>query len=85
MSDKVIQDILVVGGGSAGFLVALTLKIKIPTAKVRILRSPELGIIGVGEGTTPALPTHLFAYLNIDQGEFYRMAQPTWKLGIKLL
>jgi tryptophan halogenase len=83
--DQLVRDVLVVGGGSAGFLTALTLKIKVPGLNVRVLRSPEIGIIGVGEGTTPALPFHLFSYLGIDQGEFYKVAQPTWKLGLKLL
>jgi tryptophan halogenase len=80
-----VKSALVIGGGSAGFLTALTLKIKMPDLNVRVLRSPEIGIIGVGEGTTPALPMHLFTYLGIDQNEFYKIAQPTWKLGLKLL
>lgn len=83
--NQLVRKALVVGGGSAGFLTALTLKIKIPDLEVRVLRSPEIGIIGVGEGTTPALPLHLFSYLGIDQAEFYKIAQPTWKLGLKLL
>lgn len=80
-----IKRVLVLGGGSAGFLAAITLKVKMPALTVTVLRSPDIGIIGVGEGTTPNLPLHLFGYLGIDPGEFHRLTQPSWKLGIRLL
>lgn len=80
-----IQNVLVLGGGSAGFLAALTLKTRIPALAITILRSKEIGIIGVGEGTTVAVPKHLHSYLNFDPGEFHRQADPTWKLGIRFL
>ena len=40
-------------------------------------------MIGVGEGTTPLFPTHLFKYLGINPTAFYPRAQPTWKIGIR--
>jgi tryptophan halogenase len=80
-----IRSVLVVGGGSAGWLAAITLKTRLPQLTVQVLHSRELGIIGVGEGTTPVLPRYLHGYLNIDLAEFYREAQPTWKLGIRFL
>jgi tryptophan halogenase len=78
-----IQKILVLGGGSAGFLAAITLKIKLPHLDVTVLRSKDLGIIGVGEGTTNTIPFHLFDYLKLSPKTFYEIAQPTWKLGIR--
>lgn len=80
-----IQNVTVLGGGSAGFMVALTLKRKLPQLNVRIIRSPDLGIIGVGEGTTIAFPKHFFEYLRLKPQQFYTDAQPTWKMGIKFL
>jgi tryptophan halogenase len=80
-----IQNILVLGAGSAGLIAAISLKRKIPQVAVRVVRSPDIGVIGVGEGTTPNFPRHLFDYLNISRKHFYAMAQPTWKLGIKFL
>jgi tryptophan halogenase len=80
-----IKNVLILGGGSAGFITAITLKKRIPQLQVKVLRSPEIGIIGVGEGSTPALTIHLHGYLEIDPGEFYREATPSWKLGIRFL
>jgi tryptophan halogenase len=80
-----IQNILVLGSGSAGLIAALSLKRKIPQINVRVVRSPELGVIGVGEGTTPNFPKHLFDYLGISRKKFYELAEPTWKIGIRFL
>ena len=81
--DAAIQKVLVLGGGSAGFLAAITLKVKIPQLEVVVLRSKELGIIGVGEGTTNTVPYHLHDYLKLSPKSFYEIAQPLWKLGIR--
>lgn len=78
-----IQNILVLGAGSAGLLAAIALKRKVPQINVRVVRSPELGVIGVGEGTTPNFPRFLFDYLGLSRKKFYEMAEPTWKLGIR--
>jgi tryptophan halogenase len=80
-----IRSLTVVGGGSAGFLVAITLKARLPHLAVRVVRSKEIGIIGVGEGSTVSLTRHLHGYLNIDPREFYAQADPIWKLGIRFI
>jgi tryptophan halogenase len=80
-----IQRVLILGGGSAGFLAAITLRAKVPDLAVTVLRSKEIGIIGVGEATTIGVPQHLHGYLGLDLTEFYRLADPMWKLGIRFL
>jgi tryptophan halogenase len=66
-------------------MAALTLKRKLPQLDVRVLRSPDIGVIGVGEGTTVSFPRHFFEYLKLKPQQFYAEAEPTWKLGIKFL
>jgi tryptophan 7-halogenase len=80
-----IKNVLVVGSGSAGLIAALSLKKKLPRLEVTIVRSPEIGVIGVGEGTTPNFPQYLFEELGISRKKFYELAGPTWKLGVKFL
>src|SRR5262245_43484711 len=82
---RMIQRILILGGGSAGFLAAISLKVKIPDLQVSVVRSRDMGVIGVGEATTFAFPNYLHGRLHIEPGEFHRNAQPTWKLGIRFL
>jgi tryptophan halogenase len=80
-----VRNVLVLGAGSAGLLAAITLKRKIPELSVRVVRSPEIAVIGVGESTTPAFPRHLFDYLKLNRKMFYALANPTWKMGIHFL
>ena len=80
-----VSTVIVLGAGSAGLIAALTLKRKIPALAVRVVRSPDIGIIGVGEGTTAVFPRHFFEYLKMTPGSFYREAEPTWKMGIRFL
>src|SRR5579871_2704587 len=80
-----IHNVLVLGGGSAGFLAAITLKHRYPDMRVSVLRSKDIAIIGVGESTTIPLVTHLHGYLRMDLTEFYRLARPTHKLAIRFL
>src|SRR5258707_942698 len=80
-----IHSILVVGGGSAGLLAAMVIKKTLPELKVTVVRSKEIGVIGVGESTTPAIPRVLHGYLELDPSEFHRRVLPSWKLGIRFL
>ncbi|MEY4403998.1 MAG: hypothetical protein RIR91_2033, partial [Verrucomicrobiota bacterium] len=80
-----IQDVLILGGGTAGFFMAASLKTHHPRLRVRVVRSPTLGIIGVGEGSTTDLLRFLHGFLRVPPEEFYRAVKPSLKLGIKFL
>src|SRR5688500_5074959 len=80
-----INRVVVVGGGSAGFLAAVALKAKLRHLDVVVIRSKDIGIIGVGEGSTPALTRFLHEYVKVDPSQFFAVAQPTWKLGLRFL
>src|SRR5438105_1077758 len=80
-----LNTVIVVGGGSAGFLSAITLKQKLPHLRVSLIRSKDIGIIGVGEGSTVGLTGFLHKYLKIEHRQFFGVARPTWKLGLRFL
>src|SRR5215203_5924321 len=83
--DQPIRTVIVLGGGSAGFMAALALKAKMPDLGVTVVRSKELGIIGVGEGSTVPLTKFLHGYLGVAPDALQELASPTWKLGLKFL
>ena len=80
-----MQKIVILGGGSAGFLAALTLRAALPNCAIRLIRSSDIGIIGVGEGSTVDLPRHLHGFLRLDPARFLADVRPTYKLGIHFL
>src|SRR5688500_2126612 len=80
-----VNKVIVLGGGSAGFMAAIAIKAKLPAIDVLVIRSKDIGIIGVGEGSTIALTKFLHEYLQIGLKRFHEMAQPTWKLGLHFI
>lgn len=72
--------IVVVGGGTAGWLGALFFKKLYPNEDVTIIESSKIGIIGVGEGSTPYLQ-ELLKFLNIDILTIFKKADITFKNG----
>jgi tryptophan halogenase len=80
-----IQNVVVLGAGSAGLMAALTLKRKLPPLAIQVVRSKAIGVIGVGEATTAVFPRHFFEYLKIKPQSFYAEANPTWKMGIRFV
>ncbi len=83
MSIAPIQSILIVGGGTAGWMAAAAIKRSVgPHAAVRLVESADIGIVGVGEATVPPI-RDFNAMIDLNEAEFMRETKATIKLGIE--
>src|SRR3954462_3510316 len=83
MGDETKLNVVVVGGGTAGWMTAAALAKLLPRrCSVTLVESEAIGIVGVGEATLP----HIRGFnerLGIDEAEFMAATRATFKLGIE--
>lgn len=83
-----IDEITIVGGGTAGWLTAafliryMNLRSEEKPTKITLIESPNVPTIGVGEATVPTMVA-LLASLGISEKEFFKRCNTTFKLGVR--
>ena len=79
-----IETLVILGGGTAGWMAAAAIAKawQQPARRIVLVESEEIGTVGVGEATVPSI--HLFnAMLGIDTADMMRATGATFKLGIE--
>ena len=82
--DQRIRSVAIVGGGTAGWIAASILARSLHGLGVAmtVIESPDIATVGVGEATIPPI-LDLLKFLSINEADFVRNTQATYKLGIR--
>src|SRR6187402_2298895 len=85
-SGTAIERVVIVGGGTAGWMAAAALSAYLRDAGVAItlIESSEIGTIGVGEATIPTI-RRFYAQLGMTDAQVMQACQATAKMGIRFL
>ena len=83
MRENCLKKVLIVGGGTAGWMSAAVLLHSLgKNTQIQLVESDEISTVGVGEATIPSI-IKFNELIGIDEDEFMRRTQATFKLGIQ--
>jgi len=77
-----MNDIMIIGGGSAGWMTAATLIKFFPNKNISLIESPNISTVGVGESTLGQIRQWTNS-LGIDEKDFISHTDASYKLSIK--
>ena len=77
-----VNNIVIVGGGSAGWMTASFLIKMFPEKNISVIESPDIPRIGVGESTYDGIQ-HFVQYLDVDYRDFFAYTDASIKLAIE--
>ncbi len=84
--DNQIRDLVIVGGGTAGWMTASYLSVVLQgSLRITVIESPSIPRIGVGEATVPNLQPAFFDPLGLPEDEWMRGCNASFKTAVKFV
>lgn len=78
------KNIVILGGGSAGWITSLLVRAHYPDVNITVVSSEQIGILGAGEGTTPDM-VKIFDLINVPISDLIKHCSATIKVGNKFV
>src|SRR5262245_56122829 len=82
---ELLQSVVILGGGTAGWMAASYLKKAFPDLRITLMEAPGIPKIGVGEATVPNLQKAFFDFLGLAETDWMRHCNASFKTGIKFV